>query len=784
MRIGQAPRFSAGSTLMEEGRVTLSIVEQPAEALIKKGDPGTEIAATGVENGLLIKAGGSYHFFTSIWTDQEHIGATFGNAHWISPDGIQWTLAKVLHAPGSDRTGEDVRTLFWEPIPVYDPAVERWNLFYMSGRWVGPKASALGEGGSGKWDGRPWRAVSKTSGPEGICGPWEELGEFDFGPYDPWEGRQYPGEWGSTNTWFPFLSGGRWLAMYGSHRGWQVGLAEAESLSGPWSRLSHLNPLALSNGYGDESPRVFRLPSGRFLCLFDTIKDMGHPDPKEASDFHHPMFTHLGIGYSDSPDGVHWSAAKQLALREDPELWCKHMRCPVGFVEEPDGTYTLYYTAMTGGFFKGFEGLGKVRVSVHEEIPPARPVADGDGIATKSLSLRVSRESGLAEVVDLRTGTVYRQKPAFDVQRISALQLTAQDCGWSIQAEFQFDNAPACLRFRLSQESPEIDVTMVEGNLPWPVPFEADGKGFQWVLPSDYGMLLTADDGAVAPAILTVRGSSPSWLGLAHGQSGAGCLMVLDSPASGAARYMFRTKGGYVALAKTCRRHLKDCTGEACPAETARKNPDTAGMRGAPVFRISAGLDEAEGIMQVVDDLHASGVKRAMIETHPPGLLGSKHLELIRHYGYLANAMRPGNYINFGLSHRSQVPVVGIVRGDSQVAAWHPGQANNLDPASWLKKDLINILYGTAPTYVFDVDAYAPLKQDVLTSCDRVCPSYERIFGSALVDHRWLTKDRDVQETEFSNGWTVTVNFGGSSFKDSRGHVIHPMGCHVFNRAM
>ena len=306
--------FLVNNALAEEGRVTLSIVDQPADVLIKKGDPGTEVALTGVENGLLTKVGSNYHFFTSIWIDQKQIGSTFGNAYWKSADGVHWTLAKVLHVPGRDRTGEDVRSLFWEPIPVYDPAEQRWHLFYMSGRWIGPKAAALGEGGSGKWDGRPWHAISKTKGPEGIGGPWEELGEFDHGPYDPWEGRQYPGEWGSTSTWFPFLSGGRWLAMYGSHRGWQVGLAEAPTLRGPWKRLSHHNPLSLSNGYGDESPRVFRLPSGRFLCLFDVIKDMRQPDPRVATDLYHPIFTHLGIGYSDSPDGVHWSEARQLTL--------------------------------------------------------------------------------------------------------------------------------------------------------------------------------------------------------------------------------------------------------------------------------------------------------------------------------------------------------------------------------------------------------------------------------------------------------------------------------------
>ncbi len=78
--------LSAGSAHGELGRVTLDIVEQYPEALIKKGDPGTEVATTGVENGLLLKVSGKYHFFTSIWTDLVQIGSTFGNGYWTSRD--------------------------------------------------------------------------------------------------------------------------------------------------------------------------------------------------------------------------------------------------------------------------------------------------------------------------------------------------------------------------------------------------------------------------------------------------------------------------------------------------------------------------------------------------------------------------------------------------------------------------------------------------------------------------------------------------------------------------
>ena len=337
----------------EPGRVTLTIVEQYAQALIKRGDPATDVAVNGVENGLLLKLGTNYHFYTSIWTTPGW--DFFGNAYWTSPDGIKWTLAKVLHMPGPDRTGEDVRTVFWEPLPVYDSLEERWNLFYASGRWPVPKG----------WDGRIWHAVSKTKGMDGIGGPWEECGEVNNGPHDSWEGRQ------GVSTWFPYFCGGRWLAFYGSsdaHTWWRQGLAESQDLKGPWKRRSNLNPVRLSGDLGEECPRVFRLHSGRYLCLFNVIKNPKDQNSKATVLDPRPpgLFTHLAMGYSDSADGVHWSDARYLFLRDDGKLWVKHMRCPVSFIEETDGTYTIYYTGMSEGFFKGFSGLGKIRVSVRE----------------------------------------------------------------------------------------------------------------------------------------------------------------------------------------------------------------------------------------------------------------------------------------------------------------------------------------------------------------------------------------------------------------------------------
>jgi hypothetical protein len=260
--------------------------------------------------------------------------------------------------------------------------------------------------------------------------------------------------------------------------------------------------------------------------------------------------------------------------------------------------------------------------------------------------------------------------------------------------------------------------------------------------------------------------------------------MIFDNAKKGTAKYIFQPKGGYVALAKTYRRYLQEHDAYKSLAEKARENPDVAKVRGAAVFRISANAGEADRIIQVVDDLHASGVKRAIIETDPSCRLGKQQIEQIQKHGYLVNVTSAENFFDFGLAHREQVPVNGIAWGDTQFSAWHWNHANNREPDSWLKKDLINILYGTAPTYVVDAAGYWTNKQDILKSYNRVCPWYERLFGGAVMNHRWLTEDRNVQETEFSNGWTAIVNFGDSPYKTSRGTVLQPVSYTVFNHVM
>ena len=59
------------------------------------------------------------------------------------------------------------------------------------------------------------------------------------------------------------------------------------------------------------------------------------------------------------------------------------------------------------------------------------------------------------------------------------------------------------------------------------------------------------------------------------------------------------------------------------------------------------------------------------------------------------------------------------------------------------------------------------------------CP-WVREFGYAeMTDHRFLTPDRNVQQTVFANGLTITVNFGSEPFKLPDGRTVAGMGFQV-----
>jgi hypothetical protein len=134
-------------------------------------------------------------------------------------------------------------------------------------------------------------------------------------------------------------------------------------------------------------------------------------------------------------------------------------------------------------------------------------------------------------------------------------------------------------------------------------------------------------------------------------------------------------------------------------------------------------------------------------------------------------------YINVDLNEQVRAPLWDLVFHDSIVSTWRweytPDRYS--DPTYWDKQDLIYILGGDMP--IFNVD-----QQLITTDGDRIVQTYNnvsqwnaKIGWDELVDHLDLTADRSVQESRFSSGWAVTVNFSDTaSFTTSDRVLLKP----------
>lgn len=123
----------------------------------------------------------------------------------------------------------------------------------------------------------------------------------------------------------------------------------------------------------------------------------------------------------------------------------------------------------------------------------------------------------------------------------------------------------------------------------------------------------------------------------------------------------------------------------------------------------------------------------------------------------------PERVAKFQVGHRYRLPLWELVYHDCTVAQWYWGDYNNKLPAIWRKRDLFNALYGTPPMFMFNRTLWNERRERFAESYRATCPIARATGYSEMIDHRFLTADRDVQQTRFANGVTVTVNFSDSA---------------------
>ena len=136
----------------------------------------------------------------------------------------------------------------------------------------------------------------------------------------------------------------------------------------------------------------------------------------------------------------------------------------------------------------------------------------------------------------------------------------------------------------------------------------------------------------------------------------------------------------------------------------------------------------------------------------------------------------PERVAKFQVGEAYRLPLWELVYHDCTVSYWYWGDYNNKLPSIWQKRDLFNALYGVPPMYMFNRQLWQNQKQQFVNSYKIAAPVSRLTGYSEMTDHRILTTDRTVQQTEFANSVRVTVNFGDQPFKMSDGHTIEPLG--------
>jgi hypothetical protein len=295
---------------------------------------------SGFETGQVVKLNGVYHMFVNEMFDRPHRDLRI--SYWTCTDAVNWKRQSTIRESIPGRTAVNPRSEVWLTSVIFNEDEDAWNIFYVAYR---AGDSARGEIAGNDYEGRIWRVKSVQKGRNGIAGPYADMGIVlqPDSTSQPWEGQQ------SVASLSPYKAGNSWYAIFDGHyhtpRGpWPDGMAFAQKLSGPWTRMPEgFNPLTIADEFA-ENHIVSRLKDGRYMMVFDSFGD--HE-----------------IGYSMSNDGVHWNHEERVKVQSAKNLWAlagdHYTRTPLCAIEEDDGTFTVIYTAMTKINNKNFYAIGK-----------------------------------------------------------------------------------------------------------------------------------------------------------------------------------------------------------------------------------------------------------------------------------------------------------------------------------------------------------------------------------------------------------------------------------------
>ena len=139
--------------------------------------------------------------------------------------------------------------------------------------------------------------------------------------------------------------------------------------------------------------------------------------------------------------------------------------------------------------------------------------------------------------------------------------------------------------------------------------------------------------------------------------------------------------------------------------------------------------------------------------------------------------------VNLGTKYR--IPFWSLVHHDEALATWRwedgmAGDAGKLKLGQWQRKNLWTVLYGAMPMYRLYHADFDQCRAGIAQTARYVGGWARQIGYDAMVSHRFVTPDHLVQETRFSSGAGVVVNFGAGPYRIAGTQVIPPQSYVTF----
>jgi hypothetical protein len=125
--------------------------------------------------------------------------------------------------------------------------------------------------------------------------------------------------------------------------------------------------------------------------------------------------------------------------------------------------------------------------------------------------------------------------------------------------------------------------------------------------------------------------------------------------------------------------------------------------------------------------------------------------------------------------HTYRIPLWQLVFHDSAISMWYPWDVNDVTvniPGDWIQemKDASSVLYGVPAGFMVTeagTGSWFKDRHKFMTSYRNTAKLHEVLADQEMVSHRFVTENRDVQETRWSDGTVVVVNFGTDEYSSA-----------------